>query len=91
MLKLKINHKKVYLSSLILFSISLPISEKLLYFFLFFLFANWIIEGNFKNKLQILLKRKSILIFLSIFFLHILALLYTDNLNWALYDLVYNK
>jgi len=91
MLKLKINQKKIYLLSLIFFSISLPLSEKLLYSSLIFLVTFWLIEGKFKRKMQILSERKSILIFLSIFLIHIIALLYTKNLNWGFYDLVYIK
>ncbi|MGC9375763.1 MAG: hypothetical protein ACP5DQ_12065, partial [Bacteroidales bacterium] len=91
MLKFKINYKQLYIASLTLISISLPLSEKLLQLSLIILVINWLIEGDFKKKFQILINRKSIPIFLLIFIIHIIALLYTKNLNWAYYNLFHIK
>jgi len=47
----------------------------------------WLLEANFRRKFEILKNNKSILIFSSIFFIHIIALIYTENFSYALKDL----
>ena len=47
----------------------------------------WILEGKFKSKIQILKTHPEILIFASIFLLHIIGLIYTQNFPYAGKDL----
>ncbi|MCD4791945.1 MAG: O-antigen ligase family protein [Bacteroidales bacterium] len=47
----------------------------------------WLLEANFKQKFKTLKNNKSILIFSSIFLIHLIGLIYTDNLSYALKDL----
>lgn len=39
----------------------------------------WLVEGNFKRKLQILKNNKLIFIFLSFYFIHVFGMFYTKN------------
>ncbi len=47
----------------------------------------WLLEANFQRKFDILKNNKSILILSSIFLIHIIGLIYTENLSYALNDL----
>lgn len=53
----------------------------------FILLGNWIIEGDYKRKLNLLKTNKLFWIITSIFFLHLIGMLYTENLNDGLTDL----
>ncbi len=48
---------------------------------------NWFAEGNIKKKFTKVVKRKSIIVFTLIFFVHIVGLLYTSDYNYALRDI----
>ena len=82
-----INHKNIYLSALILLAVSLPLSTFGLSLAVFILSLNWLLEGRFKQKLAILKERKSILIFISLFFIHVLWLFNTKNFSYGFHDL----
>ena len=51
------------------------------------LVLTWIIEGNFQEKWSVLKKSKSFWALLSVFAIHIIGLLYTENFEYALKDL----
>ena len=49
--------------------------------------ANWVIEGDLKNKFLHILHNKLALLFISFYIIHLLGLLYTQNLNSGLFDI----
>lgn len=51
------------------------------------LLVNWILEGNFRYKFKILFHRKAVLIFLSVFILHIIGIFYSTRIDAALMDI----
>lgn len=51
------------------------------------LMANWLIEGGFKEKWKLLKSNKVFWAIISIYLLHIISILYSQNLNFALNDL----
>ncbi|MBL7921633.1 MAG: O-antigen ligase family protein [Bacteroidia bacterium] len=53
----------------------------------FILLGNWIIEGDYKRKFNLLKTNKLFWIITSIFFLHLIGMLYTENINDGLTDL----
>lgn len=53
----------------------------------FILLGNWIIEGDYKRKLNLLKTNKLFWIITSIFFLHLIGMLYTQNYEDGLTDL----
>ncbi|HBX50625.1 MAG: hypothetical protein A2W98_01015 [Bacteroidetes bacterium GWF2_33_38] len=80
-------HAKIYFGGIILLAMSIPLSEFMMSIAQFILAGNWLIEGGFKNKFNILKTRKSILIFLTIFIIHILGLIVTDDFKYGFNDI----
>ncbi len=80
-------HRLIYIHSLLLAAVALPVSEFLLSLSQFFLAANWLSEGNFKAKWQRLRTNKPLLVFLVLFFIHIVWLINTNNFAYAIHDI----
>lgn len=55
--------------------------------FIGLLLLNWLIEGDFKNKFQELVKNKLALLFIGFFLMHVVGLAYTQNMNSGIFDL----
>ena len=53
----------------------------------FILLGNWIIEGNFKNKWITLKSNKLFWILSSVFLIHVLGLIYTEDLEAGIRDI----
>lgn len=66
---------------------SLPLSKALMSIVPGFLMVNWLIEGQFTIKMQLLKERKSLLLILSVFFVYLIGLLWTDSLMSGLKDI----
>ncbi len=47
----------------------------------------WVLEGNFKIKVKTLKTQPEILVFASIFIIHLIGLIYTQNFSYAFKDL----
>jgi hypothetical protein len=86
--KIRLFSSDIYFWTLAILLISLPFLPKLLVICQIILIANWLVEGGIKKKLNVLLARKSILIFLGIYSVHILWIYNTRNLNGAFTDLL---
>ncbi len=82
-----INHRNIYLAGLILLAVSLPLSLFGLSLSVFILSINWLLEGQFKRKIKVLKERKSILIFMSFWLIHVIWLLNTNNSVYGFHDL----
>lgn len=80
-------HRFIYLFCISLVAVSLPFSPFLLSLSQFILAGNWLLEGEFKRKIQTLKTRPSVLFILSFFLVHIMWLIPTNNWNYALHDL----
>jgi hypothetical protein len=83
-------HSKIYFYSIVLLVMSIPLSQFIMSVSQFILLGNWLIEGNFASKLIILKQRKSILIFISIFVIHLLYIFLSDDILYWFKD-VRNK
>ncbi|MCK5822387.1 MAG: O-antigen ligase family protein [Bacteroidales bacterium] len=77
----------LYYFGLILLVASLPLSPYLTSVAQFILAGNWILENKFKSRFKHILQNKSILIFLLIFFVHIIGLIYTSDFKYAFHDI----
>lgn len=84
---MRLNFQLIYFLSLSLFALSLPLSPFLLSVSQFILLGNWILEGHFRDKLQIFKTRKGLWVFLLLFLLHLLGMVYTSDLLGGLHDL----
>ena len=77
----------VYFNTLLLLAIGLPFSEILLSFAQIILAANWLLEGNFKNKWDRLRNNKPLLWFFAIYGVHLLWMLTSQDIRFGLHDL----
>ncbi|MEO6904418.1 MAG: O-antigen ligase family protein [Bacteroidia bacterium] len=73
-----------YLALFLAFSLTLSRVVPLL---IALMLLNWIIEGDFKNKFIALKNNKFALLFISFYLLHVVGLLYTQNIKSGLFDL----
>jgi len=80
-------HRKMYLLLLVVAGVGLVYSRSALSSAQIGLLANWLLEGKFKNKFQVLKEHKSILLFSSIWIIHVLGLFHTQDFDFALRDL----
>ncbi len=80
-------HRLIYVYSLSLAAVALPLSEFLLSISQFILATNWLLEGNFKKKWDSAKTNKPLIVFLLLFFIHIIWLLNTNNFNYAFHDI----
>lgn len=77
-------HFNVYQFGLALLVSCLPLSRYLLSISLFLLTINWIVEGNYRNKIAMLRQNPNILLFASIFLVYAVGLLFTENFQEGL-------
>lgn len=73
-----------YLALFLAFSLTLSRVVPLL---IVIILLNWLIEGDFKNKFIALKNNKFALFFISFYLLHVVGLLYTQNIKSGLFDL----
>lgn len=79
-------HTTIYFALLLAMAVSLPLSKALMSIVPGFLMFNWLVEGQFKTKLQRLKEKKSILLIISVFFIYLIGLLWTNSMKWGMHD-----
>jgi len=77
-------HEQVYFYLLILIAISLPLSVYTTSMFMIQLALNWVLEGKFKAKWKMVKGNRALQVFLLIFALHLVGLLWSDDLAYGL-------
>jgi len=82
--RFKFIHPYIFLGALLLMAIALPFSLFLISLSQFILIANWILEGNYCNKLEIFISNKNAILISCIFLLLIPGIFYSDNIQEAL-------
>jgi len=83
----KIPYRNIYLFGITALAISLPLSVFTTSVAEIILVANWLIERNFDEKWQILKRRTSLILILSIYLLHVIWLINTMDFHYAFHDL----
>ena len=78
---------KVFYGLLLLMAIGLPLSKALMSIIPGVMFVIWIAEGRFSTKLLRFKERKSLQLLISIFFVYLLGLFWTNSLQWGLHDI----
>jgi hypothetical protein len=81
-------HRYLYLLGIITLLAGLPFSPFLTSLGQFILVGNWLIELNFREKLRLIKKRPGILLFTSLFLVHVVWLINTSNFQYAQHDIV---
>lgn len=84
---MRLNFHLIYFIGFSLFAVSLPLSPFLLSVSQFVLVGNWILEGNFSGKFQLLKKRKGLWVFLLFFLFHLTGMIYTADFYSGIQDL----
>jgi hypothetical protein len=82
-----INANQIFLASLFLFAIALPTSLFLISIAQFGLAIAWLMRGDFNQSFKKFTTNKNALLISSIFLIHLLALLWTSNFDYAFHDL----
>jgi hypothetical protein len=82
-----IYHNYIFTGSLMLLAVSLPLSPFMVSLSQIILLVNWLVEGNFQNKLQQIRNRKTVLFFLMIYLAHLIWLIPTSDYSYALKDI----
>jgi hypothetical protein len=79
-------HRNIYIFGLFSLIISMLFGAALISISQSILVANWLLEKNFKEKWAILRHNLVFWIIISLFLLHLIGLLYTDNLSFGIKD-----
>ena len=76
-------HQTIYAGGLALLAIGLPSSVFLMSISQIILFLNWLVEGGYDKKFRRLFSNRAALVFISIYLVHIIALLYSSNFDYG--------
>ncbi len=79
-------HTKAHYILALLIAFTLPFA-RLTALFIALMLLNWLIEADFKNKLSKIASNKFALLFIAFYSLHLIGLLFTQNLNAGLFDI----
>ena len=74
-------HRRLYFMGLVLIAAGLSVSKVLVSIGTIWIGVNWIWEGNYLAKWRLLLARKSVMVLVAIFVLHVIGLLWSPDLN----------
>ena len=80
-------HQTIFYWALIVIALALPVWPFVTSVAQVVLLLNWVIEGGFNRKFTILKQRKSILIILSLFLIHLVWLVSTKDFEYAFNDI----
>jgi hypothetical protein len=86
-LKTYLTHKNIFLFGLFLVIVGMPLSKFLMSIGQFLLLANWIFEGDFKGKWQVIRTSKVLWVISSFYILHLVGLFWTSDFAYAANDL----
>jgi len=86
-LKRETIHTTISYYCLIAIAFTLPLTININSFFIILLSANWILEGNYKAKIKLLVSNKLSMGFIVLFGLYLLGLIYTDNTEMGIFNL----
>jgi O-antigen ligase len=79
--------KELYFFGLLLFAASLPLSKFTISLAQFIIAGNWVLEGHFKSKWDLIKHNKVALLLMSLYAIHLIGLWNTSNFDYALHDL----
>lgn len=86
-MKLEQIRKYIYFLSIGLLIIGLPFSRAMISIGEVAMVIAWVFDPKILDKLKIFLRSKAALAFTSIFFIHIIGLLYTSDFDYGMFDL----
>lgn len=86
-LGLKINHRLFYFLGCAIIAAGMSFSNVAMSVGAITLIVNWILEGEYKSKFKSFAGNKSLLVFIGLFFLHLIGLFYTSDFTYAMNDI----
>ena len=86
-LKTYLTNKNIFLFGLFLVIVGMPLSKFLMSIGQFLLLANWIFEGDFKRKWQVMKTSKVLWVVSGFYLLHLVGLFWTSDFVYAANDL----
>jgi hypothetical protein len=86
-IKTFITNKNIFLFGLFLVLVGMPLSKFLMSVGQFVLLGNWVIEGDWKRKWQVIRTSRVLWVIAAFYLLHLLGLLWTSDFDYALKDL----
>ncbi|MFQ5335218.1 MAG: hypothetical protein ACE5DN_03990, partial [Flavobacteriales bacterium] len=81
------HHRRIFLSGLLITIIGLPTSKFLMSVGQLILLGNWFLEGGLSTKFKTFFANKTAVILASVYLLHLLGLLWTEDFGYAFNDL----
>jgi len=78
---------KIYILGLIMLAVGIPLSNFLMSISQLILTANFVFDKNLIKKIKVFIKNKAALAFISLFIIHLIGLIYSNDFNYALKDL----
>lgn len=79
-------HRKAHYLLAILIAFTLPFG-KFTPLFIGLLLVNWIVEADFKTKFNNFFKNKLAILFVSLYLIHVIGLMYTNNMESGFFDI----
>lgn len=79
-------HRKAHYFIAILIAFTLPFG-KITPLFIGLLLVNWIVEADFKTKFNNFIKNNLAVLFVSLYLIHVLGLIYTNDMASGLFDI----
>jgi O-antigen ligase len=79
-------HRKAHYFIAILIAFTLPFG-KFTPLFIGLLLVNWVVEADFKTKFDNFIKNKLAILFVSLYLIHVIGLIYTNNVESGLFDI----
>ena len=79
-------HSSAHFILAILIAFTLPFA-KLTAGFIALMLLNWLLEMDFRNKFKAIGSNKLTMCFIAFFIMHLLGLIYTENINSGLFDI----
>lgn len=80
-------HYYIYIFSLALLVIGMPLSKFLMSLSQIIMICNWVLSGGLKNKFTSFFRNKAALVLSSLLVLHVIGLLYTTDYHYASGDI----
>jgi len=80
--------QRVFYGATLLLAFTIPLVKHAIPTILFIICVAWFFDGSLKQKLQNIIKNKSIMVFISLYLLYLIGLLYSDNMQYGIVDVV---
>jgi hypothetical protein len=80
-------HKAIYFFGLLVFAAALPLSKYFMSLAQWWLILNWLLGGEYREKLNRLWNNKAALLIIGLFVLHLIGLIWTTDFQYAFKDI----